>query len=235
MIQYLGDTAISVRLSNEIAPDLINRVHGIDFALGELGIEGIVETIPTYNGITIFLDPVRAKLIEIEAALIRLVNDENFEAPIGKFWEVPIAYGGRFGPDLGEVAKYASINALDVKKLHLSRVYTVAMLGFLPGFSYLLGLNPKISMPRRATPRTKISSSSISIGGQQTAIGSVEGPSGWHIIGRTPVRPFQLGRSCEFLFRPGDRIKFREITQDEWFELDDQASRGNMVAEVLET
>ena len=66
MIQYLGDTAISVRLSNEIAPDLINRVHGIDFALGELGIEGIVETIPTYNGITIFLDPVKAKLIEIE-------------------------------------------------------------------------------------------------------------------------------------------------------------------------
>lgn len=145
-----------------------------------------------------------------------------------------MVYGAGFVDDLEDVAAHAGMTVSDLIEAHAAPEYLVAMVGFLPGFSYLSGLDPRLSMPRRPEPRARIPASSISIGGQQTAIGSLEGPSGWHLIGRTPARPFHPGRSPEFLFDAGDRIRFRPISPAEWAELDKAAAHGAHVAEWVQ-
>lgn len=231
VIRYLGDSALSVEFGDRIDAGLVSRVHAFDAALNELRLAGVVETVPTYCATTVFFDPLRADVGEIEAAVKRLASTNLVAGSSGRIWEVPVAYGQDFGMDLDHVAAHAGMSPSDLVEAHADREYSVAMVGFLPGFSYLFGLDPRLSMPRRSEPRTRIPASSISIGGQQTAIGSIEGPSGWHVIGRTPARPFHPGRMPEFLFEPGDRIRFRPVSAREWVELDQDAARGAPVAE----
>jgi KipI family sensor histidine kinase inhibitor len=111
--------------------------------------------------------------------------------------------------------------------------YTVAMVGFLPGFCYLSGLPQALATPRRADPRPRIPASSVSVGGAQAALGSIAGPSGWHLLGRSPVRPFLPGREPVFLFNPGDRLRFDPIAADDWESLDSAATAGAWIAERL--
>ena len=234
VIRYLGDTALSVEFGDRIDPELIARVHAFDAALNQLHLAGIIETVPTYRATTIFFDPLAADIHEIKATVLRLASIHGDAKPVGRLWEVPVTYGEDFGADLEDVAAHANMTPGDLIEAHAAPLYLVAMVGFLPGFSYLSGLDPRLSMPRLYEPRTMIPASSISIGGKQTAIGSLEGPSGWHVIGRAPARPFQPGRTPEFLFEPGDRIKFRPVSAREWLILDRDAARGALIAECIE-
>ncbi len=228
----LGDTAISVEFDER--PDIIRIIHAFDIALNNLDLPGVIETVPTYRAVTIHIDPLVTDLAAIRTAVRDLAAIDTGDAPDGRIWEVPVAYGGDFGWDLEYVASHAGMTCDDCISVHASAEYLVAMIGFLPGFSYLSGLDARLATPRRHEPRQKIPASSISIGGEQTAIGSLEGPSGWHVIGRTPVRPFQSGRTPEFLFAQGDRIRIRPISVLEWRTLDREAEHGAPVAECLE-
>ena len=136
-------------------------------------------------------------------------------------------------PSLDAVAAHAGMRPADLIEAHAAPEYLVAMIGFLPGFAYLSGLDPRLAMPRRPEPRQRIPASSISIGGVQTAIGSLEGPSGWHLIGRSPARPYLEARDPRFLFGPGDRIRFRPVSEAEWEALDRAAAGGAPVVEVV--
>ena len=235
VIRYLGDSALSVEFGDRIDDELVSRVHAFDAALNQLCLAGVVETVPTYRATAVFFDPLTADVREIEAAVLRLASTNgDVSRPAGRLWEVPVTYGQGYGIDLDDVAAHAGMTPSDLIEAHADPEYLVAMVGFLPGFSYLSGLDPRLSMPRRSEPRARIPASSISIGGQQTAICSLEGPSGWHLIGRTPVRPFHLGRTPEFLFEPGDRIRFRPVSAREWSQLDRDAERGALVAKGIE-
>lgn len=234
VIRHLGDSALSVEFGDRIDAGLVSRVHAFDAALNELRLAGVVETVPTYRATTVFFDPLQADVGQIEAAVVRLASTHMDARPSGRLWEVPVTYDRDFGIDLDHVAAHAGMTPSDLVEAHAGPEYLVAMVGFLPGFSYLVGLDPRLSMPRRSEPRARIPASSISIGGQQTAVGSLEGPSGWHVIGRTPVRPFHPDRMPEFLFEPGDRIRFRPVTAREWSELDRDAARGALVAKRVE-
>ena len=234
VIRHLGDSALTVEFGSRIDAGLVSRVHAFDAALNELRLSGVIETVPTYRATTVCFDPLKADIGEIEAAVLRLASTSADAKPSGRLWLVPVTYGQDFGIDLKDVAAHAGMTPSGLIEAHAGPEYLVAMLGFLPGFSYLFGLDPRLAMPRRSEPRTRIPASSISIGGQQTAIGSLEGPSGWHVIGRTPVRPFHLGRMPEFLFEPGDRIRFQPVSARDWWELDREAARGALVAERVE-
>lgn len=234
VIRLLGDTGLSIEFCDRIDPELIARVHAFDTAFNKLHLTGVIETVPTYRGTTIMIDPLTADVTEIEAAVLRLASTRGDVSPAGRLWAVPVTYGNSIGTDLDDLAAHADMTPDDVIAAHAAPEYLVAMVGFLPGFCYLSGLDPRLAMPRRSEPRARIPTSSISIGGQQTAIGSIEGPSGWHVIGRTPVRPFQPGRTPEFLFEPGDRIRFCPVTATEWSELDRKAEQGAIVAERLD-
>ena len=229
-IRFCGDTAISVVFGDSIDSDISDRVMELDAALQEARIPGIVETVPTYCTLMIHIDPALLHLQSLRERICEMTRTFAGKRKSGRCWQVPVAYGGRHGVDLDSVAEHCRLTPDAVIKLHSEAVYTVSMIGFLPGFSYLSGLADRLAVPRRCEPRLSIPPSSIAIGGAQTAIGSVEGPSGWHLIGRTPVRPFMPGRQPVFLFEPGDEIRFSPILDHEWQEFVQAAARGSPVA-----
>ena len=125
--------------------------------------------------------------------------------------EIPVCYGGEFGPDLDAVATHCGLEPAEVSARHAAGDYRVAMLGFMPGFAYLLGLDESLHMPRRASPRTRVPAGSVAIGGAQTGIYPRELPGGWQLIGRTPLTLFDPSQAEPALLRPGQRVRFRAI------------------------
>jgi KipI family sensor histidine kinase inhibitor len=130
--------------------------------------------------------------------------------------EIPVCYGGDFGPDLDALAAHTQLDACDVVARHARAEYRVAMLGFMPGFPYLLGLDAALHAPRRASPRTRVPAGSVAIGGAQTGIYPRELPGGWQLIGRTPLTLFDAARPRPALLRPGQRVRFRAIEAGEF-------------------
>ena len=133
-----------------------------------------------------------------------------------KLVAVPVAYGGPFGPDLPEVARFAGCSEDEVVERHASRTYRVYMLGFMPGFPYLGLVDERIAAPRRASPRTSVPAGSVGIAGRQTGIYPTASPGGWQIVGRTPVRLFDLDRHEPCLVLPGDVVRFEPIAAGEF-------------------
>jgi len=228
-----GDTALCVDFGNVIDLGVNARVMALDAAVRALDIPSVIETVPTYRSLLVHFDPCAVD----HDALIRTLRERSYspasEETAPRRWEVPVVYDAAFGEDLPAVAAYAGFSQEAFVDAHAAGLYRVYMIGFMPGFSYLGGMDPRLAMPRREQPRPRVPPSSISIGGNQTAIGSLESPSGWHMIGRTPVRPFMPGREPEFLFSPGDQIVFHPVEPTAWTGLDAAAAAGDPVARVV--
>jgi KipI family sensor histidine kinase inhibitor len=146
---------------------------------------------------------------------------------------VPVVYGGEFGIDLDDVAARHGLDPAEVVARHAAPEYRVYMIGFAPGYAYLGGLDPALATPRRETPRMRTPAGTIAVGGVQASVASIEAPSGWHLLGRTPVRAFMPGRDPVFLLRPGDRVRFEPVPASAWDALDRRAQAGELVAEAL--
>ena len=146
----------------------------------------------------------------------------------------PVCYGGDFGEDLEWLARTRDLTTDEVVRLHAGALYRVYMIGFMPGFAYLGGLPEEIHTPRRENPRTHVPAGSVALGGIQSAIFSIAAPSGWHMLGRTPARGFDLRRQPPFLIDAGDLVRFKPISADAFARLDEMAERGETVAEFTE-
>lgn len=219
-----GDTALTVELGDTVDPAINARVIALDRALADAGLAGLVETVPTYRSLQIHYDPEAISAETLIAAVERLAVGLDDTPVPGRRWTVPVAYGGQHGIDLEAVAERTGLTADQVIERHMAGDYRVYMIGFQPGFTYLGGLDPKLHLPRRETPRLKTPAGTISIGGIQAAVASIEAPSGWHLLGQTPVRAFDAGRADPFLFRPGDRIRFEHISAADFDRLSQRAS-----------
>ena len=228
-----GDTALTVELGDAVAPRINARVLSLDKALAETSLAGIVETVPTYRSLQIHFDPDRLDSEELRRTIERLAPKLDDVPPPGRLWTVPVAYGGEHGIDLESVAERTGLAPDEVIARHMSGDYRVYMIGFQPGFAYLGGLDPRLATPRRDVPRLKTPAGTISIGGVQAAVASVEAPSGWHLLGRTPVRAFMAGRDPAFLLAPGDEVVFHRIPAERWDALDREAAGGAPVAELV--
>jgi inhibitor of KinA len=129
--------------------------------------------------------------------------------------EIPVCYGGDFGPDLASVAEHCGMSAPDVVALHSGAEYLVHAIGFTPGFPYLGGLHESLRTPRLDTPRQRVPAGSVAIGGSQTGVYPVDSPGGWQIIGRTPIALFRPHLTPAALLKPGDRVRFKVISATE--------------------
>jgi KipI family sensor histidine kinase inhibitor len=227
-----GDAALAVEFGNEIDPRLNARVLELDARLQD-SLAGIVETVPTYRSLLVHYDPCVTDFESLKAAVLEASRALPDAPRRGKLWQVPVIYGGAFGIDLEKVAERHGLTPAQVIEKHAAPVYRVYMLGFVPGFAYLGGLDAAIATPRRETPRSRTPAGTISIGGIQALIASIEAPSGWHLLGRTPVRSFMPRRDPAFLFEAGDRVQFQPIEPARWGELDEAAASGEFVAQVI--
>jgi KipI family sensor histidine kinase inhibitor len=232
-----GDAALVVELGDAIDDRVNERVMTLDRSIARAGIPGVEETVPTYRSLLVIYEPEAIGWAELVERLSALLVDDGVPAAAasalaGRRWILPVVYGGGFGEDLAFVAASHGLSQAQVVERHAGAEYRVHMIGFQPGFAYLGGLDPVLHTPRRADPRAKVPAGSVAIGGAQTAVYSVEAPSGWQLLGRTPVRVFDLSRPEPFLLAPGDRVRFRPVPADAWDALVRRAEEGEAVAEV---
>lgn len=228
-----GDAAIAVEFGDVVDAGLNARVLALDAALAAQAIPGLVETTPTYRSLLLHLDPLVVDRAALEARILHLCADLRAETATPRRWRVPVVYGGAHGVDLDDLAARHGLTPGELIERHAGAVYRVYMIGFMPGFAYLGGLDDRLATPRRTEPRLTTPAQSVSIGGAQTAIASVACPSGWHLIGRTPARGFMPGRDPVFLYEAGDEIVFAPIEAARWDALDRAAAAGEPVAERL--
>jgi len=226
-----GDQALVVEFGDTIDAALNRLVQALDRRVAAARIDGVIETVPTYRSLMVVYDPLRIGSAALRRQLARLVPKKAESDAPARRWTLPVAYGGEQGLDLEQVARAHDLTTDEVIALHSGAEYRVYMIGFSPGLAYLGGLPERLHTPRRTSPRLKVPAGSVSIGGIQAAVFSVEIPSGWHLLGRTPERMFDLRRAQPFLLGAGDRVRFRPISRDDYVRLAALSERGETVAE----
>lgn len=229
-----GDSAITVEFGRHIDDAANARVLALDRALAHENIPGVTEAVPTYRSLLVHYDPAIIDFDMLAAQLASLAMRPSPPAQNARRWRIPVVYGGEHGIDLEDVAATLNSTPDDIVARHLAGDYRVAMIGFTPGWSYLSGLEPSLQMPRRLNPRLLTPAGTISIGGMQTGVQCLAGPSGWHLLGRTAVRTFQLDRDPVFLLEPGDRVSFARVDAETFAEQDRAAEHGEIVAELID-
>jgi KipI family sensor histidine kinase inhibitor len=227
-----GDAGLVVELGSEIDAAVNDRVVALAAALEAMGLPGIRECVPTYRSLLVQYDPVTLPRTDLIAAVEGCWPPTPLAGSARTHWRVPVLYGGEAGEDLPAVAALHGLSEEEVVRLHSGASYRVYMLGFAPGFAYLGGLPERIHTSRRADPRAQTPPGSISIGGQQAAISPpLPIPSGWHLLGRTPVRSYDPARSAmPFLFAPGDIVRFEPVSALDYATLRAAAEAGDLVA-----
>jgi KipI family sensor histidine kinase inhibitor len=228
-----GDSAITVEFSRNIDDDANRRVLALDRAMASEPVAGVTETVPTYRSLLVHYDSVQIGFAELGDKLLALAQRPIPSATKTRRWRIPVVYGGEHGIDLEDVAKALDTTPDDIVARHTAGDYRVAMIGFTPGWSYLSGLAPSLQMPRRQTPRLLTPAGTISIGGVQTGVQCLAGPSGWHLLGQTAVRTYQLHREPTFLLEPGDAITFAAVDAKTFADQDRAAAAGEFVAELM--
>ena len=187
----------------------LETVHRLHAALRELDPPGVVELVPGYRTVLIVADPERAGVLDELAAGLPGLELPPAGAVAGETVEIPVSYDGE---DLPEVAGLTGLEADEVVRRHTAPEYTVAFLGFSPGFPYLVGLDPALEVPRRDTPRTSIPAGSVGLAGNQTGIYPTASPGGWQLIGHTEVTLFDPARDPPAHLAPGTRLRFTVAT-----------------------
>ena len=215
----LGDSAVVLAVGAGLDESVLARVRAIAAAIERDRPAGVVDVVPAFATVTVFYEPAHsADYAALCAALEARAARAEAAVPSGsaRLIEIPICYGGEFGPDLGDVALRSGLTAEQVVALHCGANYLVHAIGFTPGFGYLGGLPEKIHTPRRATPRTQVPAGTLGIGGELTGVYPLVTPGGWNLIGRTPLKMFDAFRAESALLQAGDRVRFTPIAPDEF-------------------
>ncbi|PFP24784.1 kinase inhibitor [Bacillus sp. AFS073361] len=227
-IRPLGDSALVIQLGDGISPATHERVKNLSNLLEKEPFTGLIESVPSYNSLTIYYNPVAvyysssdkelsSPYKKVSAFILALLDKlGTSEISEQRLITIPVLYGGEFGPDLEYVANYHGISVEEVIQIHSSNDYLVYMIGFAPGFPFMGGMDERIATPRKDSPRLAITPGSVGIAGKQTGIYPLETPGGWQIIGRTPLDLFLPELSPPSLLQSGDRIRYVPITLEEY-------------------
>lgn len=228
-----GDAAVVVEVGDGIDPTTNGRVHTLARAIDARPVAGIVDLVPAYRSLLVSYDPLATTRpdLEREIASLAATLEEQPRRP-SRVLEVPTVYGGEFGPDLTFVAEYAGLPADEVVRIHSEPDYLIYMMGFTAGFPYLGSLSPKIAAPRLQTPRTRIPAGSVGIAQEQTGIYPAEGPGGWQIIGRSPLRLFDPWRDPPVAVQAGEYIRFVPITEQTFRDIERRVQEGTYMPTV---
>ena len=230
-----GDSSLLIQFGNEISPEINQRIKATVQLMREQHIEGVLDVIPAFCSLLINYDPRVISYSEITKRMRKLLKVEmKAEDEKKKVFEIPVCYGGKYGPDLAYIAEHAGMTEEEVIALHSSKDYRIYMLGFLPGFCYLGGLDERLHTPRLATPRIKIDAGSVGIGGSQTGIYPMDSPGGWQLMGMTPVKTYDPEREVPILVEAGDYIRFVPVDEEEYLRIKELVERGEYECTVRE-
>lgn len=225
----VGDSALVIRLPTDFATDpqsALREVLTVRQRLEAAEIPGVVDLVPSYTTIGLFYDPaaIIAKHVDPRAVfhwISKHISDAtqtrgSIDPISSNVVEIPVCYHPEFALDLDQIVTHTGLESAKIVDLHCAGEYLVHCVGFTPGFPYLSGLPTALATPRRATPRTEVPAGSVAIGGIQTGIYPQASPGGWNVIGRTPLRLFDIARQSPSLLAAGDRVRFRKISRAEF-------------------
>lgn len=219
----LGDQAIVIEVGTAINEHTQKEILAISSFLEANSPQWMTEYIPAFTTISVVYNPLLINFEDVKkelAALLKKASEITPSPP--RTVEIPVCYGGDYGPDLEFVAQHNGLSTEEVIAIHTGTSYTVHMIGFAPGFPYLGGMSEKIAAPRRQSPRVSIPERSVGIAGNQTGVYPISTPGGWQLIGRTPTRLFLPEKEIPSLLRAGDIIVFHRITAEEYQTLEEK-------------
>jgi KipI family sensor histidine kinase inhibitor len=230
-----GDSSILIQFGNSIDPEINGKIAATVQLMREQHIEGVVDIIPAFCSLLINYDP---RVISYDRMKTRMEQILSMEIAAGtrkkKVYQIPVCYGGSFGPDLDNIAEHAGLTPQEVIDIHTSTDYLIYMLGFLPGFTYLGGLDERIHTPRLSNPRIRIPAGSVGIGGSQTGIYPMDSPGGWQLMGMTPVKTYDPNREVPILVEAGDYIRFVPVDEAEYERIKAEVEAGTYQVRITE-
>lgn len=198
----MGDTALRIEVGDDA-----DRVRAWDLALRGAALAGVTSWVPAYATVTVFYQPQRIRYAELRRRLEGL-SPQPAPAPTSDILTLPVVYDG---PDLAFLCQHTRLSRAELIRRHSEPVYLVRMIGFLPGFPYLSGLDPRLAAPRLPTPRRSVPAGSVGIGGAQTGVYSIESPGGWRLLGRTTTTLYDATQEPGTLLKAGDRLRFQPV------------------------
>jgi KipI family sensor histidine kinase inhibitor len=227
----MGDRGLLLEFGDDISREINERVRRTALAIQAEAMEGIIETVPTYRSLLIIYNPVILPVEDLKKRLNRIEEGlQQTALPEPKLTHIPVVYGGMYGPDLEEVAKYHQVSPDEVIQLHCSKPYLIFMIGFMPGFPYMGELPQALATPRLKTPRLSVPKGSVAIAQRQTGIYSMESPGGWQILGRTPVELFDPEQDPPALLKMGDFVQFHPISEKKFKEWRTQEATSRSIS-----
>jgi KipI family sensor histidine kinase inhibitor len=206
-----ADSAVIVEFGDRADRAISDQVLALAARIEGLQIEGVVELVPTFRSLMVHYDPLRTSAQDLVAVVKQALTSKSAPDRKRRLWRVPICYERDFAPDLESVARSTQLSTEEVIRLHAGTRYHVYMVGFVPGFPYMGDLAQALVLPRRADPRIHVPPGSVSIATTLTAIYPLDSPGGWHLIGTTPIRMFDVHDEPPALFAPGDAVDFEAI------------------------
>jgi inhibitor of KinA len=228
LLVYFGEQRSQDRskdrpLQSQIALEANEKMRRLLRLLQSEPVAGVRNLHPAYCSLLVKFDALRMRHEELEAILrqyLERLTEVNLPEP--RLVEIPVCYGGDFGPDLAEVCAIHGMTAAQVVELHASVEYLVYFLGFVPGFAYLGELPKELVTPRLAAPRRKVPAGSVGIAGNQTGVYPFSTPGGWRLLGRTPVKMFRSDRDGLSFLSIGDRVQFLPVSPERFAEMERQ-------------
>ena len=227
----ISENAISLEFGDNIKEETLGRISRLNECIKQNPFAGLLSTTPAYTTLTLYFNPVQlmnnsglkgsTTLDKISGYIKSIPVETKIDQQTdNQIIQIPVCYDPAFGFDLQELSSFYQLKKEEIIEIHSSVVYTVYMIGFVPGFPYLGGLSEKLTAPRRQNPRAAIPAGSVGIAGQQTGIYPLETPGGWQIIGRTPLKLFDVNRQQPSLLKAGDKLKFEQISLREFEQIE---------------
>ncbi|MEJ7540603.1 5-oxoprolinase subunit PxpB [Staphylococcus intermedius] len=220
--RQISEQSFMIYFKAEISETVYQHVNAVMAHIERINHPHIQEIVPSYRAILVYFDGIKT---DVET-LIEALQLDTFDPQQSKMRterkrivNIPVRYGGKWGPDIEVVAHHNNLSIDEVIQYHTEKHYLVYMIGFMPGFPFLGGLSPHLYTPRKEEPRIKIDAGSVGIANNQTGIYPSDSPGGWQIIGRTPIDVFNPSREPKILYQPGDRIKFYSINEEQFLHI----------------
>ncbi|XME01382.1 5-oxoprolinase subunit PxpB [Lachnospiraceae bacterium C1.1] len=234
-IRAVGDEAVLAEFGTEIKDEINAKVYRMKDWIRERKIKGVGEMLPTYRSLMIYYSPDEIGYDELVKKLKKFDSSENDHNDIKKkILNVPVCYEGIYGEDLKGMSEELGMSVDEIISIHSEPSYKIYMMGFLPGFVYLGGMDERIAVPRLKSPRTKIPPRSVGIGGKQTGVYPIESPGGWRLIGSTPLDFYDPLKKNPVLCRAGEYIKFHPIDPKEYELIRNDLKDGRYKIQITE-
>jgi inhibitor of KinA len=225
-IYALSERAVTVEFGQHINEGTLNQIRNFDIALQQNPFPGFSSTVPAYTTLTVYYDPLALScsglpgadgFAKVSAHLQGIHAQQKSTATTpGDTITIPVCYGAELGPDIEDVARHNQLTVNEVINLHNAAIYTVYMIGFVPGFAYLGGMDARLATPRKVSPRKAVPAGAVGIAGEQTGVYPMQTPGGWQLIGQTTVKLFDANRLQPSLLKAGDKVKFQPISPEEF-------------------